>query len=78
MGLAIGSLCGAILLFWLTRHRKKAYAAYETMLKPKAHSHHNHDTGKNRQNQKPSAGRHWRWKTGAITDICYLPTYEYG
>lgn len=30
MGLAIGLLLGAILLFWLgTRHRKKVYAEYE-------------------------------------------------
>lgn len=77
MGLAIILLLGAILLFWLgLRHRKKAYAAYEddsqkytatttmTLIKQtKSETQRWEDNGNGNQE--------------LVTDICYLPTYEY-
>ena len=51
MGLAIGLLLGAILLFWLgTRQRKKVYAEYED-------DSHNYDTDQTDEIRNPAMGR---------------------
>ena len=77
MGLAIGLLLGAILLFWLgIRHRKKAYAAYEDDSQK-----YTATTTMTLVKQTKSETQRWE-DTGdgnreLITDICYLPTYEY-
>ena len=77
MGLAIGLLLGAILLFWLgTRHRKKVYAEYEDDSQK-----YTATTTMTLIKQTKSETQRWE-DTGdgnreLITDICYLPTYEY-
>lgn len=77
MGLAIGLLLGAILLFWLgIRHRKKAYAAYEDDSQK-----YTATTTMTLVKQTKSETQRWE-DTGdgnreLITDSCYLPTYEY-
>ena len=77
MGLAIGLLLGAILLFWLgTRHRKKVYAEYED-----DSQRYTAITTMTLIKQKKSETQRWEDKGDGnqelVTDICYLPTYEY-
>ena len=77
MGLAIGLLLGAILLFWLgTRHRKKVYAEYEDDSQK-----YTATTTMTLIKQTKSETQRWEDKGDGnqelVTDICYLPTYEY-
>ena len=77
MGLAIGLLLGAILLFWLgTRHRKKVYADYEDDSQK-----YTATTTMTLIKQTKSETQRWEDKGDGnqelVTDICYLPTYEY-
>ena len=77
MGLAIGLLLGAILLFWLgTRHRKKVYAEYED-------DSQKYTATTTMTLIKQTKSETQRWEDNGdgnqelVTDICYLPTYEY-
>ena len=77
MGLAIGLLLGAILLFWLgTRQRKKVYAEYEDDSQK-----YTATTTMTLIKQTKSETQRWEDKGDGnqelVTDICYLPTYEY-
>ena len=77
MGLAIGLLLGAILLFWLgTRQRKKVYAEYEDDSQKYPAT-----TTMTLIKQTKSETQRWEDKGDGnqelVTDICYLPTYEY-
>ena len=77
MGPAIGVLLGAILLFWLgTRHRKKVYAEYEDDSQK-----YTATTTMTLIKQTKSETQRWEDKGDGnqelVTDICYLPTYEY-
>lgn len=77
MGLAIGLLLGAILLLWLgTRHRKKVYAEYEDDSQK-----YTATTTMTLIKQTKSETQRWEDKGDGnqelVTDICYLPTYEY-
>ena len=77
MGLAIGLLLGAILLFSLgTRQRKKVYAEYEDDSQK-----YTATTTMTLIKQTKSETQRWEDKGDGnqelVTDICYLPTYEY-
>lgn len=77
MVLAVGLFLGAILLIWLgIRHRKKAYATYEDDSRK-----YTATTTMTLVKQTKSETQRWEdngdGNQELITDICYLPTYEY-